>query len=56
MKSFKKKFNVRSENLEEFYIKNGYLLIKSPLNKSYYQKLQITFKPNLKKIEIKTFT
>ena len=43
MKSLKKKFNARSENLEEFYIKNGYLLIKSPLNKKLLSKISKNF-------------
>tara|TARA_B100000780_G_C21019391_1_gene408490 strand:- start:750 stop:950 length:201 start_codon:yes stop_codon:yes gene_type:complete len=30
MKNFKNKFSPKSNNLEEFYIKNSYLLIKSP--------------------------
>ena len=49
MKSFKKKFNVRSENLEEFYIKNGYLLIKSPLNKKLLSKIANNFQTKFKK-------
>ncbi len=51
MKNLKNKFSSKSNNLEEFYIKNGYLLIKSPVNKKLLDKISKSFQVQFKKLK-----
>ena len=46
-----KKYSVDSKNLEEKYIKDGYLLIKNPFEKKYIDKLSSSILNQVKKLE-----